>query len=890
MGSSPSKPVLKEEEEELLRNAKEEIERNQVHDLHSFYKEQVSKWETFDLYFAIIGSNNLGKSSFINAIRGIEADEREAAPNDESDLETIYPHPQYENIKLCDLPGIGAPNNPDLETYTNNIGGLKTYDGFIIFSKSKFTNYEINLVEKVSKELQRPFVCVHTHAHLNVTNAKEGEALASQSTEATALDKIRECCFDNLKGLVKDANDVYVINNNDTEKYDFDSLRDNVILKLLKRRKEYFLYSLNCVIYGSRELSELEKRLEEAKFHVNKYGLIDVDDFYQTQIDSWRNMKINIAVTGYTGTGKSSFINAVRGLKAYQKDAAPVNVIESKTGPTEYSHPENRNIKLWDLPGIGTPTYPNIDEYCKIEGGLKKYDAFLIFCKSRFTQHDKELAEYVSKELDKPFFFIRTNVDTELKNAKDDEGPKFDDEPSVLRKMKEDCWKNLKGLIHAEKNIYMIDNKVPDKYDFKLLLGNVLSELLERRSERFFKSLCYVIYKNSSMTKDGWCFTQTWNYINHHGTVDIEDFYKSEIRSLKDEEINLAITGDVEARKSSFIYEVIGITPNEKESAPAGVTESTSVYNKYVHPKNENIIFWDLPGIGTPSYPNLQKYCKKVGDLEKYDAFFILCNTRFTKHDKELAEKVSSEFNKPFFFIRTNVNCDVKNTKEDKGENVDEDSVLERMKKDCLENLKGLTDDKNDIYLIDNNAPCKYDFQRLTESFPSNLPERKKECFKLFSINKTREIIEEKANSLKGQAVRLALASAFKNAVASLFGKDFNFDVIVKEIKMYCSVFGFPEEGSEKFKALKKEWSDVLLKYNIETVEDVKKKIGIDPVDAGLKKYIPVFGLLYLAASWFIKIYDFLLNCMNDMEIVAVDILNTNYGSSNDLQEQDLVD
>lgn len=99
---------------------------------------------------------------------------------------------------------------------------------------------------------------------------------------------------------------------------------------------------------------------------------------------------------------------------------------------------------------------------------------------------------------------------------------------------------------------------------------------------------------------------------------------------------------------------------------------------------------------------------------------------------------------------------------------------------------------------------------------------------------------------------------------------------------MYRSVFGFPEEGSGKFKALKKECSDVLLKYNIETVEDVKNKIGFDALNAGLKKYIPVFGWMHLTASRFNKIYDFLLNCINDMEIVAVDILITNYGSSND--------
>ena len=58
---------------------------------------------------------------------------------------------------------------------------------------------------------------------------------------------------------------------------------------------------------------------------------------------------------------------------------------------------------------------------------LKSYDAFLIFSKTRFTNDDKELAVKFSKELNKPFFFIRTNIDLDLKNAEDDKGPQLNE-------------------------------------------------------------------------------------------------------------------------------------------------------------------------------------------------------------------------------------------------------------------------------------------------------------------------------------------------------------------------------------------------------------------------------------------------------------------------------
>ena len=70
-----------------------------------------------------------------------------------------------------------------------------------------------------------------------------------------------------------------------------------------------------------------------------------------------------------------------------------------------------KEIILWDLPGVGTPKFFNVQEYyLKID--LKKYDKFLIFTRpSRVINHDKKLVEKVSKDLDKPFFLVRTNIE-----------------------------------------------------------------------------------------------------------------------------------------------------------------------------------------------------------------------------------------------------------------------------------------------------------------------------------------------------------------------------------------------------------------------------------------------------------------------------------------------
>ena len=202
---------------------------------------------------------------------------------------------------------------------------------------------------------------------------------------------------------------------------------------------------------------------------------------------------------------------------------------------------------------------------------------------------------------------------------------------------------------------------------------------------------------------------------------------------------------------NKYKYFSFRIKANEKGAAKVAVAESTLVPTKYSHPEHENIIYWDLPGIGTPTYPNLEVYCKKVGGLEKYDAFLIFCKTQFTQHDRELAEKISKDLKKPFFLVRTNVVNDIENAKHDDSQNFSEESVLEKMREDCLENLKGLIDDEKDVYTIDNKAVSKYDFQRLKEAIAMGLPAEKKASFVDSLYKSTHATISTKANLLKGK-------------------------------------------------------------------------------------------------------------------------------------------
>jgi predicted GTPase len=53
--------------------------------------------------------------------------------------------------------------------------------------------------------------------------------------------------------------------------------------------------------------------MEDVPTYIKKYGVSGIDNFFKAKLEEWKNVKINIGVTGNSGAGKSSFINAIRG-------------------------------------------------------------------------------------------------------------------------------------------------------------------------------------------------------------------------------------------------------------------------------------------------------------------------------------------------------------------------------------------------------------------------------------------------------------------------------------------------------------------------------------------------------------------------------------------------
>lgn len=222
---------------------------------------------------------------------------------------------------------------------------------------------------------------------------------------------------------------------------------------------------------------------DELKDYVEQNGVSKVDEYVSSKLDDWKEVEIHFAVCGVSGSGKSTFINRIRGLEDLHPDAAEVNVVECTKEPKCYDHPTNPKIKFWDLPGITDPIYEgDLKKYCE-NVPFDKYHTYLIFAKDRFTADDSKLVNVIPST-GKKFFFIRARIDQDVENEKISKKHLFDKD-ATLEKIRKDCTKNLndKGLLQDEKEIFLISNRFPAEYQFDDLTQAILAVLPQRQKE-----------------------------------------------------------------------------------------------------------------------------------------------------------------------------------------------------------------------------------------------------------------------------------------------------------------------------------------------------------------------------------------------------------------------
>ncbi|XP_050786299.1 interferon-inducible GTPase 5-like isoform X1 [Gopherus flavomarginatus] len=197
-----------------------------------------------------------------------------------------------------------------------------------------------------------------------------------------------------------------------------------------------------------------------------------------------KNTKLDVAITGEQGSGKSSFINAIRNLADDDEGAAETEVIESVKEPTPYPHPKHPNVTMWDLPGIGTPNYPTNTYVEKVD--FAHYDFFIIITAGRFRESDASLAQEIQR-MGKKFYFVRSKVDMDLRSER--KGKTKVKEETVLQTIRNDCIRNLQEADILSPQVFLVSRWDFEKYDAPQLQETFSNELDTHRRHAIFHVL-----------------------------------------------------------------------------------------------------------------------------------------------------------------------------------------------------------------------------------------------------------------------------------------------------------------------------------------------------------------------------------------------------------------
>nr|XP_048275342.1 interferon-inducible GTPase 1-like [Myodes glareolus] len=257
--------------------------------------------------------------------------------------------------------------------------------------------------------------------------------------------------------------------------------------------------------------------------------------------------------------------------------------------------------------------------------------------------------------------------------------------------------------------------------------------------------------------------------------------------------INVAVTGESGAGKSSFINALRGVRPEEEDATHVGIAE-TAMRTPYKHPKIETLTFWNLPGIGTMNIP--PKYYLEKVKFQEYDFFVILSSTRFKLLELDLAQAIRLK-RKMCYFVKTKVDADLRNEKESKPGTFDRVKTLQQVRRHCVNTFVQNNMDAPPIFLISNHNLSDYDFPVLMDTLVKDLPAQKRHNFILSLPTNTVAVADRKHKSLQ-QCILLEACQA--GILATLPAVDILMDG-VEELKVklnhYRVLFGLDDDSLE---------------------------------------------------------------------------------------------
>ena len=272
----------------------------------------------------------------------------------------------------------------------------------------------------------------------------------------------------------------------------------------------------------------------------------------------------------------------------------------------------------------------------------------------------------------------------------------------------------------------------------------------------------------------------------------------------KEVPLNVAVIGSSGVGKSSFINTIRGLSADDEAAAEVDVIETTMEICSYPDRENSMLLFWDLPGVGTKKFPRAT-YLTDI-DVDRYDFFLLVTADRFTEIDTWLGQEFRDR-NKNFFFVRTKIGVDVFNNMMTYRERHNEEAVIDKIRQSTECHL--IADGFNDVpmFLIDNYAPQKFDFEKLKQHLIKVCPEEKRSALVLSLQSTSEDMIKLKVAELRRRIWKCAVASAAAGAipfpiVGLAVSLSVDIGIVIGESRFYFKQLGLDSESLKRYSTL----------------------------------------------------------------------------------------
>ncbi|KZT00044.1 uncharacterized protein LAESUDRAFT_576400 [Laetiporus sulphureus 93-53] len=180
--------------------------------------------------------------------------------------------------------------------------------------------------------------------------------------------------------------------------------------------------------------------------------------------------KFHFAVAGAAGSGKSSLINALRGLRNGQDGAAPTGSTETTLEIGRYPDSNPDTPFVWyDIPGAGTLTVPAAQYFN--DQGLYIFDCIIVVIGERITEIDIAIMQNASL-YNIPTYIVRPKSLQRIENTIQDIAEDSDDEDEEKRGVliqrarktyvttaRDSIKHNLLIAQLPEQRVYLVDTK-----------------------------------------------------------------------------------------------------------------------------------------------------------------------------------------------------------------------------------------------------------------------------------------------------------------------------------------------------------------------------------------------------------------------------------------------